>query len=69
MDHDLPLRPKGKANMVILDYYEDSNSENLDQQSKNDLNQLKKRKAQVMRRLRVDLRRHKSLVYNKRDHL
>ena len=36
MNHDYPLRPKGKENRVMWAYYEDSNFENLNQQSKNE---------------------------------
>ena len=36
MNHDYPLRPKGKASRVMWAYYEDSDSENSDQQSKNE---------------------------------
>ena len=33
MNHDCPLRPKGKANRVMWAYYEESESDNSDQQS------------------------------------
>ena len=36
MNHDCPLRPKGKENRVMWAYYEDSDSENSDQQFEND---------------------------------
>ena len=32
-NHDCPLRPKGKANRFMWAYYEESNLDNLDQQS------------------------------------
>ena len=36
MNHECPLRTKGKTNIVIWAYYEDSDSENLDQQFENE---------------------------------
>ena len=36
MNHDYPLRPKGKKNRVMWAYCEDSNSTNSDQQSENE---------------------------------
>ena len=35
MNHECPLRPKGKANTVMWAYYEDSDSKNSDQQTEN----------------------------------
>lgn len=36
MNHDCPLRPKGKANRVMWAFYEDSDSENSEQQTENE---------------------------------
>lgn len=36
MNHDYPLRPKGKENRVMWAYYEDFDSENSDQQFENE---------------------------------
>ena len=38
-DHDFPLRPKGKANHFMWAYYEDSDSDEVDQQVVSKLNQ------------------------------
>ena len=73
-NHDCPLRPTGKANKVMWAYYEESKSDNLDQQS--DIEEIdgeKRLKAFLKWSLRMgkemgNLGKLFPLVLSKKDH-